>query len=72
MSDIEITIRLPEALVKEAEALGVLSSEHIESLLRADIQAQLAAMAADPDIHREIDQIEAEFSVTESDGLGQT
>jgi len=71
MSDIEITIRLPEALVKEATVLGVLSSEHIEMLLRADIQAQLAAMAADPDIRREIDQIEAEFSVTESDGLDQ-
>jgi hypothetical protein len=69
MSDIEITIRLPEELVKEAKALGVLSSEHIESLLRADIQAQLAAMAADPDIQREIRAIEAEFAGTELDGL---
>jgi hypothetical protein len=69
MSDVEITIRLPEALAKEAEVLGVLSSEHIEMLLRADIQAQLAAMANDPEIQREIKQIEAEFSVTEADGL---
>ena len=72
MSDVEITIHLPEALVKEAKVLGVLSSEHIERLLRADIQAQLAAMANDPDIQREIRRIEAEFSSTEGDGLEQT
>lgn len=72
MSDIEITIRLPEALVKAATELGVLSSEHIEMLLRADIQAQLAAMAHDPDIRREIEAIDAEFSATEGDGLDQT
>jgi hypothetical protein len=71
MSDIEITIRLPEALVKAATELGVLSSEHIEMLLRADIQAQLAAMAIDPDIHRQLDEIDAEFSITEADGLDQ-
>ncbi len=69
MSDIEITIRLPEGLVKEATVLGILSSEHIETLLRADIQAQLAAMAADPDIQREIAAIESEFSLIEADGL---
>lgn len=69
MSDIEITFRLPEELVKEAKALGVLSSEHIEALLRADIQAQLVAMADDPDIRREIREIEAEFAETEFDGL---
>ena len=69
MNDIEITIRLPEALVKEASVLGVLSSEHIEMLIRADIQAQLVAMANDPDIQREIQQMNAEFSATELDGL---
>lgn len=42
--DIEITIRLPEDLDKEASGLGLLSDEHIEMLLRADIQAQLEAM----------------------------
>jgi hypothetical protein len=71
MADIEIMIKLPEALVKDATALGVLSSEHIEMLLRADIQAQLVAMAIDPDIQREIHQIEAEFSITEFDGLDE-
>ena len=36
-----------------------------EQLLESD----LAAMAADPDIQREIAAIDAEFSVTENDGL---
>jgi hypothetical protein len=71
MNEVEITIKLPEALVKEATALRILSSEHIEMLLRADIQAQLAAMANDPDIQQEISQIEAEFRATESDGLDE-
>ena len=30
---------------------------------------QLAAMASDPDIQRELQQIEAEFAGTETDGL---
>jgi len=72
MSDIEITFRLPESLVKEAAALGMLSSEHIEMLLRADIQLQLANMANDADIQREIAQIESEFGSAESDGLDET
>jgi hypothetical protein len=71
MSDIEITIRLPEGLVRAATDLGILSSEHIETLLRADIQAQLAAMAVDSDIQRELALIETEFSVTELDGLDE-
>lgn len=69
MSDIEITIHLPEDLVKEAKELGVLSSEHIAKLIRADIQSQLIAMANDPDIQREIRQIDTEFSIAESDGF---
>jgi hypothetical protein len=69
MTDLEIIIRLPEALSKEAEAFGLLSSEHIERLLRAKNLAELAAMANDHNIQREIAQIADEFSVTESDGL---
>jgi hypothetical protein len=69
MREVEITIHLPEALVKEANSLGILSSEHIEALIRADIQAQLAAMANDPDIQREITAIEEEFRVADGDGL---
>ncbi len=71
MSNVEITIRLPEALVKEASSLGVLSSTHIEALLCADIQAQLLAMANDPDMRREMEQIEVEFGVATLDGLDQ-
>lgn len=67
--DIEITFRLPEALVKEAGNLGILSNEHIESLIRADIEAQLADMAHDPEIQKELRAIEEEFMVTEADGL---
>ena len=42
-----------------------------ESTLRQheDLDNQLAAMAADPEIQNELQQIEREFSVTESDGL---
>jgi len=67
--DIEITIRLPEDLVKEASELGILSSEYIEMLLRADIQAQLTAMANDFQIQNELRQIEVEYRTTELDGL---
>jgi hypothetical protein len=69
MVGIEITIRLPEALVKQATELGILSSEHIEKLIRADIETQLASMANDPDIQREMRQIETEFIVTERDSF---
>ncbi len=71
MSDVQITITLPEELVKEATALGMLASEHIATLIRADIQTQLAAMAEDPDIQCEIRHIDTEFAGTESDGLDQ-
>lgn len=33
------------------------------------LDAQLVAMAADPDIQRELHKINEEFAVTESDGL---
>ena len=67
--DVEIKFRLPETLVKEAQALGILSNEHIEMLIRTEIQAQLTAMANDIQIQNELRQIESEFSITESDGL---
>jgi hypothetical protein len=69
MRDVEITIHLPEALAKEAQSLGILSSEAIEALIRTEIQAQLAAMANDSEIQREIKAIEAEFGIAEGDGL---
>jgi hypothetical protein len=66
---IAITLELPEDLVKEATSLGIFSSQHIELLIRADIQAQLIAMAQDADIQRELSEIETAFLVTEADGL---
>jgi len=69
MSDIEVIFSLPEALVKEATALGILTNAHLEVLLRADIQAQLVAMASDPAIRREIADIQADFAGTDYDGL---
>jgi hypothetical protein len=38
---------------------------------RDDWDADLAAMAADPDIQRELREISAEFAATEADGLGK-
>jgi hypothetical protein len=69
MSGIAITFHLSESLVKEATELGLLSSERIEKLLWADIEAQLAAMANDPAIQREMHAIADEFDTTEADGL---
>lgn len=72
MSDVAVTIHLPEDLFKMASELGVLSSEHIEMLLRADIQAQLMEMASDPQIQDELREIADEFAFTEQDGLPET
>ncbi|MDZ4672681.1 MAG: hypothetical protein SH821_17605 [Phototrophicales bacterium] len=69
MDFIEITLHLPELLVKQAIQMGILTDEHIGNLLRAEIEAQLALMANDPDIQRELAQINDEFRVTEWDGL---
>ena len=38
--------------------------------LESDINAQLCEMAADPEIQRELREMEHEFSTTEQDGLG--
>jgi hypothetical protein len=71
-----ITIKIPEKLAKEAFALGILTDEHIQNLLQADIDQHtryldehLASMANDPDIQRENHLIAKEFAVTESNGL---
>ncbi len=36
---------------------------------KMDIDAQLSEMAADPEIQKELQEIEQEFSTTEKDGL---
>lgn len=38
---------------------------------KTDMDAQLSEMASDPEIQREIQEIEREFSVTEQDGLNE-
>ena len=37
--------------------------------VKMDIDAQLSKMAADPEIQKELQEIEQEFSATEQDGL---
>jgi len=39
---------------------------------QAEWEAGLSAMAADPEMQRELGRISSEFSVTEADGLGRT
>jgi hypothetical protein len=38
---------------------------------RGTWEASLAAMASDPEVRRELDQIEQDFAPTEADGLGK-
>lgn len=42
------------------------------SVSPSEADSQLAAMAADPEIARELDTIDKEFRVTEMDGLGKS
>jgi hypothetical protein len=71
----EIEERLPELSFKEQ----LLLLERLARALREGRQPsgfasgnQLAAMAADPDIQREIREIESEFSVALQDGLDKS
>ena len=50
MSDIEVTIRLPEALVNVAREFDLLTSEQISKLLQAKIRAQRTALAIEQEI----------------------
>jgi hypothetical protein len=43
MSALEITINLPDNLAREAEALGLLTSESLVALLRAEIERRARA-----------------------------
>lgn len=52
--------------------LECLARQLRENLMGQDsLGAQLAAMAADPEIQNELRKIELEFVVTEEDGLGE-
>ena len=70
LSEIEENInRLP--LDEKLLLMEHLSHQNRRNLsTQTDIDAQLSEMAADPEIQREIQDIEQEFSVTEQDGLG--
>jgi hypothetical protein len=85
MNKVEITFNLPEELLEQARANGVpITDANIAKMIEAElvraraakqgavlegIENKLAEMAADPDIQREIRQIQAEFDGTEADGL---
>jgi len=43
MSALEITINLPDNLAREAQALGLLTSESLVALLRAEIERRARA-----------------------------
>ncbi len=68
------------ALLNEIqERIGLLSESERDVLFhdllarrkptRAEVESAMAAMAADPDIQREVREINEEFAVAEMDGL---
>lgn len=77
MSDRTITLRAE--VVERLEALAEAQHRSVDEVLlgwlegvptpTSQDEALLAEMAADPDIQREIRQIQAEFDGTEADGL---
>jgi hypothetical protein len=58
-------------LAEQLELMERLAGRIRTKTLRTPVvnESDLAAMANDPDIQRELQQIEVEFSVTEADGL---
>lgn len=54
---------------EDQQALLLRLRDKMAPTLPADWAADIAAMARDPDIQREIREIEREFSVAENDGL---
>jgi hypothetical protein len=66
----EFALLSPEAQLSLLERL-VHRARVAVSGCRDNWEADLSAMASDPEIQRELSQINAEFSVTEADGLGR-
>lgn len=80
----ELTLHLPAELVAQIQEKAVERQQTMEEVV-ADLlsrslpslrqqaapplRPQLSAMAADPEIQRELQAIQAEFAMTESDGL---
>ena len=76
MSEPSLLTELEENISRLSLDEQLLLIERVSHRIRADISgktdidAQLREMAADPQIQRELQEIEHEFSVTEQDGLG--
>ncbi|BBL76071.1 hypothetical protein [Methylomagnum ishizawai] len=68
---VEIENRIRQFPIAEQLWLVERVAQHIREQLAAEssLEAQLAAMAADPNIQRELREIEKEFDVAMSDGL---
>ncbi len=68
MSDLSLPeqLWLMERLARQIRHHALPDTHEAQDLL----ERQLATMASDPDIQRELCDIEAEFAVTEADGLG--
>ncbi len=47
MSDVQITVILPEELAKNAQEFGLLTPEHIIALLEADVEQKVSAFVAE-------------------------
>lgn len=66
----EIEAKIGQLSVAEKRRLLDRLAEDLRRAAGAAFAAGLAPMAADPDIQRELRQIEDEFADTEEDGLG--
>ena len=40
MSDVELVLKIPEELAKDARAIGLLTNEHIVSLLQSEVEQE--------------------------------
>jgi uncharacterized protein YicC (UPF0701 family) len=69
MSVEEIEERISRLPVNDQLRLIERLAHRLRERKRDDIDQELAAMANDPNIQRELQEIESEFAGTESDGL---
>ena len=75
MSALSLLTELEETICRLSLDEQLLLIERVSHRIRTDISgktdidAQLSKMAADPEIQKELQEIEHEFSATERDGL---
>ena len=62
MSDVQITVTIPEELAKNAQEFGLLTPEHLIALLEADVEQKTSAFVAEG-----IDEARSEQRETERD-----